>query len=191
MAKRGFKAWCERTAAQYRKTFGIEETAPLCAWKLATHLGVAVKTPEKIPGLSLKTVELLLGEEKSSWSAVTISHNGKEWVILNSSHPKGRQSNDLMHELSHIICGHEPARLDVSDGGLLVLLSYNPDQEEEADLLAAALLLPRMALLYIVELKLGIDAVTENYNVSKALFNMRMDRTGVKKQISFRRKKLV
>ena len=190
MARKGFKAWCERTAGQYRKQFGIEETAPLCAWNLATHLGVVVKTPQQIPNLSPEALDILLGEEDSSWSAATISQDAKEWVILNSSHPPGRQSNDLMHELSHLICGHEPARIDVSDDGLLVLLSYKADQEEEADLLAATLLLPREALLHIAKYKLGIDDVKKNYKVSKSLFNMRMARAGVNKQLSYRRKHL-
>jgi Zn-dependent peptidase ImmA (M78 family) len=190
LVRKGFKAWCERTAGQYRKPFGIEATAPLCAWNLATHLGVVVKTPQQIPDLSPEVIDFLLGEKDSSWSAATISHNAKEWVILNSSHPPGRQSNDLMHELSHIICGHEPARLDVSDDGLLVLLSYNADQEEEADLLGATLLLPREALLHIAKLKLGLDEVKNDYNVSKDLFNMRMARTGVNKQLTYRRKPL-
>lgn len=190
MARKGFKAWCERTAGQYRKSFEIEETAPLCAWNLAAHLGVVVKTPKQIPGLSPDDLDILLGEEDSSWSAATISHNAKLWVILNSSHPPGRQSNDLMHELSHIICGHEPARLDVSDDGLLVLLSYDGDQEEEADLLGATLLLPREALLHIAKLKLGLDEVKKEYKVSKDLFSMRMARTGVNKQLTYRRKPL-
>ena len=67
---------------------------------------------------------------------------------------------------------------------------YDGDQEEEADLFGATLLLPREALLHIAKLKLGLDEVKKDYKVSKDLFSMRMARTGVNKQLTYRRKPL-
>jgi len=43
-------------------------------------------------------------------------------------------------------------------------------------------------LLHIAKLKLSLDDVKRDYKVSKDLFNMRMSRTGVNKQLSYRRK---
>jgi Zn-dependent peptidase ImmA (M78 family) len=51
-----------------------------------------------------------------------------------------------MHELAHLILKHVPARVDVSKTGLLLLSEYSDQQESEADWLAAAILLPRDAL---------------------------------------------
>jgi hypothetical protein len=44
-----------------------------------------------------------------------------------------------MHELAHVIIGHEPARVDVTEGGSLILNTYNREQEDEADWLAGCL----------------------------------------------------
>jgi hypothetical protein len=53
-----------------------------------------------------------------------------------------------MHETAHIIIGHDPARVDVTEDGLLILSSHNK-QQEEAKWLSGCLLLPREALLLI------------------------------------------
>lgn len=188
MAQRGFKAWCERVAKQSRSTLGLLEIAPLSPWLLAKKKNVQVWTPDQIPDLASSTVEHLLNHASSSWSAATLSHAGIDLIILNSSHLPGRQSNDLMHELSHLICGHSAARIDVSEDGFLVLKSYDVEQEEEADLLAATLLLPRVALIEIKERGLSATEAADEYGVSKQLVTMRLNRSGVNKQFQHRQR---
>jgi Zn-dependent peptidase ImmA (M78 family) len=39
-------------------------------------------------------------------------------VVLNSAHPKTREANTLMRELAHLIIGHKPAWLDITNDGL-------------------------------------------------------------------------
>ncbi len=67
--------------------------------------------------------------------------------VLNPANALTRQRNDLMHELAHIELKHAPAR-DFSKSGLLLLSDYSDEQEKEADWYAAALLLPRGALVH-------------------------------------------
>jgi Zn-dependent peptidase ImmA (M78 family) len=189
LVQRGFKAWCERVAQQYRGELGLGETAPLSPWALAKRKGILVWTPRQIPGLPNEVVDHLLNHASSNWSAATLSHAGTDLIILNSSHVAGRRSNDLMHELSHIICGHKAARVDVSEDGLLVLKSYDAVQEEEADLLAATLLLPRVALVEIKERGLSSAAAAKEYGVSTQLLTMRLNRSGVNRQFMHRRRK--
>jgi len=68
-------------------------------------------------------------------------------IVINPSHQPPRQRNDLMHELSHIDLQHLPARVEVSETGLLLLSDYSEEQEQEADWLAAAILLSRSGLI--------------------------------------------
>lgn len=187
MLERGFKAWCERLAEQLRSKLGVTKIDPLCAWKLAEHLKVKVWLVSDIPELSNDTLLRLTSSQESSWSAATLFHNDVTLVILNSSHSKARQSNDLMHELSHLLCGHKPARIDITEDGLMILQSYDAKQEQEADTLATVLLLPRVSLLHIKSLGITNKQAANQYAVSENLLSMRMNTSGVNKQMKRRR----
>ena len=186
MARRGFKTWAEKTASNYRDQLCIKEIDPLCAWRLAEHLKIIVWTPEMIPELPEKWV-LILKKNFSSWSAATLANFDSPLIILNSSHSNCRQSHDLMHELSHIILAHKPTRVDLSEDSFFLINSYNAELEEEADILARTLLLPRVALVSIKKKKMTQAEAIKKYNVSKELFNMRLNLTGINKQFRSRK----
>jgi len=188
LVQRGFKARCEKLAAKYRTELDLESTDPLCAWNFAKHLGVLVWTADQIPALPAKTLTHLTVTDSSSWSAATICSNDVNLVILNPAHKKGRTSYSLMHELSHIICGHHPARLDpVYD--TIILQNYDKDQEDEADILAGTLLLPRIALEKAFGEGMAVTAIAKKYVASKELTTWRINMTGVAKQHAARQKK--
>jgi hypothetical protein len=52
-----------------------------------------------------------------------------------------------MHEIVHLLLSHEAARVDVNKDNLLLLNTYG--KQQDADWLAATLLLPRDAILAI------------------------------------------
>ncbi len=176
--KYGFKSWCERAAISYRNNLGLKNIDPLPAHILAQHLGVILKTPKEIDGLSKESLEVLLNGESKSWSAVTLSFGAKNVVIYNPKHSAGRQSNDIMHELSHIVMGHQPQQMHSYELGLL-LRHYNAEQENEADWLAATLLLPRDILIKIKFAKMDHDTAARTYGTSKALVEMRINAAGI------------
>lgn len=91
-----------------------------------------------------------------------------------------------MHELAHLICGHVPSQTQMLPDGTMMLTDYDSEQEEEADLLGATLLLPRVALISIMEASLTIEAAAELYVVSEELLKMRLQRAGVYQQFSRR-----
>jgi Zn-dependent peptidase ImmA (M78 family) len=144
---------------------------------------VIVRYVEQIPNLVPGTLEQLTIHDPDVWSAVTVCHSGRYLVVLNSAHPKTREANTLMHELSHLIIGHKPARLDITNDGLMILSSYDKQQEEEANWLAAALLLPREALLHVRRRGLSNEEAAAMYGCSVALFTMRVQTTGVDLQL--------
>jgi Zn-dependent peptidase ImmA (M78 family) len=111
-----------------------------------------------------------------------VTHRGINVVVINTTHSPGRQSSSLAHECSHVILNHKPARALQSEGGILIS-SYDLQQEDEADWLSGALLLPRVALLKIAHRGLNSPKDAHEYGVSEDMLRMRLDRTGVSLQM--------
>jgi Zn-dependent peptidase ImmA (M78 family) len=182
--KRGFKSKCENTSLQIRRELKLRRTDPLPIELLATHIEVKLLKPSDILGLSNEAINILLGSEKDSWSAVTISSGGTDIVIYNPTHSTARRSTDIMHELAHMILRHKHTPILLfSQSDKVILRSYDEDQENEADWLAGCLLLPREALLHMTRIKTSKSDVCTEYAVSAQLLKYRTDITGVRYQI--------
>ncbi len=187
MFQRGFKSWCENVSVQLRKEIGLGATAPLDPHILAESLEVKVWKAGDVPGVDAETLDILLRKDPDSWSAVTLHVETTDLVILNSSHSLARQASDLMHELAHIYLGHTPARIDVTEDGLLMLNTFNKQQEEEAAWFSGCLLLPREALLAICSQSMEHRTAAKTYGVSKDMLEYRLQVTAVNMQIRRRR----
>jgi hypothetical protein len=180
--ERGFKTRCENVSQQVRSELGLNKDAPLPPESLAKHMGVYLWKPADIGDLSSHALKQL-GKDKDSWSAVTVALGGIESVIYNPLHVRGRQSSDIMHELSHILLEHKPIEIMLFSKDLeIVLRDYDPDIEEEANWLSGCLLLPRDALLAVRAKNLDELTVCQNYYVSQPLLIYRMNMTGVARQ---------
>jgi Zn-dependent peptidase ImmA (M78 family) len=88
-----------------------------------------------------------------------------------------------MHELAHIELRHSPARVEVSESGLLLLSDYSDEQEQEADWFGAALLLPREGLVLLRSARKSAAEIADHYGVSEALCQWRLRMTGVDTQM--------
>jgi len=187
--RRGFKTWCETVASQKRRSLKVPSTAPLDPYLLAKDMGVAVIYIEQVPGLAPGTLDQLTKYDPDSWSAVTVCWNNKYLIVMNSAHAKTRQSSSLMHELAHLIIGHKPARLDITPDGLMILSTYDKANEEEANWLSGALLLPRDALLHIRRRGLRNDETAALYGCSTSMVLFRINTTGVDLQLRRARRK--
>lgn len=179
MMRRGFKAACERTAADQRQEIGLRPKDPLDPEELAQHLGVTVWRPEDVPDFAPDSLRQLVEEDADSWSAVTLQVASSKLTIVNSTHAPTRQRSDLAHELSHLILGHRPSRIDVSDQGLLVLSTFEGDEEEEASWLSGALLVPRDGLMQAYRQQRDESCLAEHFGVSLQLLKWRLNATGV------------
>ena len=156
--------------------------APLSPWKFAEHLGVVVLDFDTLD-LAAKHKRQLLEVDPESWSGMTLQKGKIHAVVLNPVHQDGRRANTLMHELSHIVLRHVPARVDVSSTGLLLLSDYSDDQEDEADWLSAALLLPREALVRDRSQGQSTAAIAQRFGISEQLCEWRLRMTGVDLQL--------
>ena len=184
---RGFKTRCENIALSNRLALDKLPEGPLPVDLLAQHLSVRLITPDDVPGMSPQSLRSLLEEEVDDWSALTVSGPASTLLIYNPTNSPGRRSNDIAHELAHLLLEHTPSALMFAPDGTWTIRSYDNQQEEEASWLSGCLLLPRKALLNIAKRRLPESQAEEEYCVSRQLFRYRMDVTGVSRQTGRRR----
>jgi len=185
--RRGFKADSERRSAAAREALGLAAIEKLCPWQYADYLGVLVYEANELDLEPQHAAQLLI-RDPDSWSGMTLFEEGVHLVVLNSSHSHTRRTATLMHELAHIILEHVPAEVNVSPSGLVLLSDYSAEQEEEADWLGAALLLPEAALIQYRGRGMSVEAIAQTFGVSSQLCNWRCRMTGVEKRLAFRRR---
>ena len=183
--RRGFKAETERRAEAARKGLGLAPTAKLCPWIYADCLGAYVLGADELD-LPPVHAKQLLDRDPDSWSGMTLAEDGIFLVVLNSSQSRRRQAATLMHEIAHHILEHVPASVQVSASGLVLLSDYSDDQEEEADWLGGALLLPQVALLQHRSLGSTPSEIAQHFGVSEDLAQWRCRMTGVERRMAFR-----
>jgi hypothetical protein len=176
---RGFKTWAERTAASLRRELDLQPIEPISPARLTEFLEVQLWTPRDVPGLSQASLDQLLKHDPSGWSAVACKVGGDDVVIYNPEHSDGRQASDIAHELAHIILGHEPGKIVLSQDGSMIMRSYDPQQEEEANCLGWTILLPREALVVAVRSRHSTSRIALQYGVSEQLVEYRRRITGV------------
>lgn len=140
-----FKAWAERTAASLRSALGPANTAALPPARLAEHLDVVLWRCVDVPGITSDILQQLTANDPWGWSAVTVAVNGRVIVVYDQKSP-GREASDIPHELAHVILNHDPTTVTLSESIDLSMRSFDQKQEDEADCLAWALLLPACSL---------------------------------------------
>src|SRR6266852_2599147 len=181
--QRGFKSWTERTATSLRGDLGLGPDDSLEPLALARYLEVLLWTPRDVPSLPSAVIDQLLQQDPWGWSAISVLQGTTAVIIYNQRHSRGRQSSDIVHELAHLILGHEPAKLIISHDGSFVMRSYDQKDEDEANWLAWALLLPREGLLACRRKKLTTLEIAEQFGVTESLVNFRLRMTGVEGQL--------
>jgi hypothetical protein len=188
LLRRGFKTWCENAARGYRRELGLEPFAPLDPRLLASRLGVKIWAPRDVPGVAPAALRQLSKVDPSSWSAVTICVADKRLVVVNDHDSPERQNNSLAHELSHIVLEHRAAQVFVSPKGQMLLSEYDRLQEQEANCLSGTLLVPRDALLSFLARGYDHARMAAHFVVTRDLLQMRINLTGVDKQLANRRR---
>ena len=181
--KRGFKANAERLAKQYREDLRIHACGALCAFKLAGHLNVSVFKATQFLSLP-DEIEWLSND--CEWSALTMPNFEKKKIILhNPFHSEGRQQSDLMHELAHIICGHEHNEILHDKPLPFGMRNYNLEQEEEAKCLGSTLQLATPCLLWANKRNMPNDEIAVHFNASIDMVRYRLNMTGIGKRAYF------
>lgn len=114
-----------------------------------------------------------LGNDNSSFSAVTVPCGHLRAIVHNDSHHLYRQRSNICHELAHCFLGHEctppltPTGERARDSGI----------EAEANFLAGSLLVPNEAANYIVREGL-VSQAQRMYGVSGQMLTYRLRVSG-------------
>lgn len=187
--RRGFKSQCERRSVEFRKQLGIPQTGALHAVDLANALGVTVWSTNDIQDLPPNHLAVLNDEDDDSWAALTMRLGPANLIVYKPVSSQGRRNNVIMHELAHIILGHELAAACILEDGSLAPGNFSQEQEDEADWLAGTLLLPRPALMSIRWRRLSETQACQEYGVSREMLTWRIRMTGVDYQLANARKR--
>lgn len=182
--ERGFKAWAERTASAVRKQFGLPPTEALDPRRLAKKLGVRVVSPFDYPDLDPDIRNQLIKHDPTGWSAATLIVEGATIVVFNPKNSPARQASDVIHELAHIMLGHDPATVVFSEDGQMATRTFDQKQEDEANWLGWTLLLPRDALVVARRKRMARAEIAQAYGVSETLVGYRLRVTGVESQMA-------
>lgn len=185
--RRGFKSHAERLAVEQRGEMGYSVMAALDPRELAEYLAIPVLTfsecaaSAKLGG----SFSLALRQLREHVSAITIFDGYRRVIVHNHQNAPTRQAADLTHEIAHALLEHEPVELNDPQ--------YYPErrneQEDEADFLAGALLIPRDGALQLIRDGISEQAVAEHYGVSFVLARWRIRGTGIYRQLDNTRKR--
>lgn len=180
---RGFKTKADKLSVSLREELGLKYYEPICAFDLCKHLDIKVLTPKEVPELLPRDIHQM-DSDIEIWSALTFPlGNEKNLIIHNPQHSSRRQQSNLMHEISHVLCGHK-----VSKDPIVLMLSgflrnHNENDEREAEWLGSCIQLPRAALLWALKRGMDNEEIAEYYNASDDMVRYRINITGVNKQI--------
>lgn len=193
--RRGFKAESERQATSLRSAIGCSETRTPDLADLAAHLRVAVLPADQLLDGGREELLRLHDTQPGCFSAATFSPPGSRHIvvynpvgldgqILSTAEARvdGRTRSNVAHEFAHIVLGHDIRQVQKISGQHF--FTCNPEQEEEANWLAGALLLPRPLLLIAIRNDLTNEEIAEQNQVSVDMARFRANATGVRMQVA-------
>ena len=106
---------------------------------------------------------------------------GMRVVVYNPLATPGRTQSDIAHEVAHLLLKHSVKTVETIGG--VSFFTCDADEEQEANWLAACLLLPRPLLLHAAKRGMDCAAIAEAYKVSEAMAAFRLRTTGVERQL--------
>lgn len=175
---KGFTGKAERLAEEFRTQLNVHPCGHLCAFRLASHLGVSVCEATDY-GIDPQWLERVTG-----WSGLyLVNQFGEKIIIHNTHHPLGRQQSTIMHELAHLVCKHPlPSESILPD--LPFLRRYNPQHEQEAEYLGGTLQMTRKGLVWAMRRSMSITQIADYYRASHEMVDYRLNISGVSKQFN-------
>ena len=177
--RRGFKTEAHASAREVRAELSLSLTSPLDVRKLAEHLAIPLIPLSSFKRVLPDAVGYFSSHGEDQFSALTVIEGHRRVIVYNDSHAKGRQSNDIAHELAHGLLLHEPTPAFNELG----LRNLDADLEEEANFLAGALLVPEEAALMIERQNWSPNKAANYYGVTPAMIGYRRNITGARARV--------
>jgi Predicted Zn peptidase len=171
--------WCENESIRVRRELKLYAYDPLPAQRLALHLNIPIMSPTEIPGVEEPTLQALLGED-AGWSAITVPiGEDKHLIIYNPTHATTRYESNVMHELAHLLLGHQPIRLRQLSGGLPTR-EYRVEDEKGAEYLGGSLQISAKGLDWAFQRGMTHQETAQHFGASLQMVRYRCNMTGRK-----------
>lgn len=184
---RGFQAEAERRSEKLRSELAISKFDPLDAFKLAEHLEIAVFTVDEAFVDNYSNPKYSVMSDTSRFSAFWMpNEDGEKIIIHNSNHSKYRQQSNIMHELAHILLGHEVPLEYAILCSELGLHYYNTKDEQEAKFLGGCLQITKAGLQWATK-RYSVAQISDYYTASVDMVNYRIGVSGVGKVNRFKK----
>lgn len=173
-----FKEQAEHIATSMRVALSLPKHAPLCAFKLAKHLGIPVKSIYEC-GIAND------GEKYDDWSAALIyRQSGRPIIIHNVNHSLSRQQSSIMHEISHYYREHPLPQQSLDCLVPTSMMITDPLHEAEALYLGGALQLPKIALSWAIHgQQMMIPEIARKFVASPRMVQYRVNMTGFSEEV--------
>ena len=166
-------------AREVRRELSLSPTSPLDVRQLADHLSIPILPLSSLGDAAPLAARFFLNGGESVFSGVTVFWGTQRTIVFNDAHDRGRQANDIGHELSHGLLLHPPTPAADERGCRL----WDVDTEGEADWLSGALLVPEEAALLIARRKLPHAAAAAEYGVTPKMIQYRINVTGAQRRV--------
>lgn len=172
MLPAGLRAEFEQIALEMRDELGLAPADRLSPTSLARHLAIETIPIDAFGVQHPGPVKHLVETEPNAFSAATVFFESKRLIVFNPQHSPRRHANTIAHELAHVLLEHEPAPLFDAQGQR----HWDAVNEEEADYLAGALLVPRCAVVPILAAVAGDrSAAAAHFGISHNLMQARTE----------------
>jgi hypothetical protein len=184
---------------EVRGGLGVPCTEPCAASLVAASLGYPVMTVGALARLVRDgTLAGFSRDERragaldhldssgSGFHAVVLDMDGHRLILHNGSNSPARQESDVMHELAHVLLGHDACYMDPRAPFLLP--SRDLGMERQAEWLGAALQIPASGLLNLARRGWGPDAVAAHYGASAQLAQWRWGALGIAARVARERR---
>ena len=199
----GFNDWAEEQSSEWRAKLGLTVHEACPARKLAHQLDVLLVpsnevaptlTPERYKqfadylGQAPEEAVAPLSKDGHGYFGMHILIGRYRMVFFNPSCAPERQESDIMHELAHVLCGHEGQA--VSLGGLFALRMVDDRQEAEADKLGSVLQIHKDGIFRCVLDNWTHDQIAKQFRCSVEMVKWRMTTSAAKQRVAgYRRKR--
>jgi Zn-dependent peptidase ImmA (M78 family) len=178
--RRGFKTQAEAIAMELRGEMGLSAHDRIDCTALASHLAIQVVPVTALIGAGATAADVnCMVSDDMGFSAMTVYRGTKCKIFYNPFHAETRTANSVAHEVSHVVLEHEPGPVLTAKG----TRDWNQAQEDEADWLAGAILVPRQGALRWLAHGGSMTGGAAHFGVSAQVFGWRANHTGVVTQL--------
>jgi hypothetical protein len=172
-----FQQRCEKIAVEQRRLLHIPPYAPLPGSILTDRHGVLVLLPADLPGAVEEDVACLASRQDWDGCLLTDLPDYPPVIVLRPDLPPTRRESTIMHEMGHLLLGHDPLTWDFALG---VFTPRRPRDENEATHLGGCLQIPRVGLVYALQTGWDVAGTAEHFGASEQMVRFRMNVTGVR-----------